>query len=246
MTGSRRRKRSSGRWRRRRCDDCVVIADEVSSANLRWAGQHADHQRRVPVAPADRDRDAAGAARDRGRRGVPGRPCTTEPGRGRWWPRPEQAAAESARRGRPAAARRRPTAAGRPARLGRRRPSRHRDRGVRRLRRRPRRRLSTRPRAAAAAVRLRRAHGDLARFLGTSTGLRLRHDQPDGTGGAQRQVRRPGPLGLGRPRPPATSPTWTWPRWRPIWPGGWTGRPGGSSCPPAGTRPCCRRPPWPT
>ena len=46
-------------------------------------------------------------------------------------------------------------------------------------------------------------------FLGTSTGLRLRHDQPSGLV-SQRQVRRPRPLGLGRGRAPATSPTWTW------------------------------------
>ena len=38
MTRCRRRRPSSGRWPPRRCDDCVVIADETSSANLRWAG----------------------------------------------------------------------------------------------------------------------------------------------------------------------------------------------------------------
>ena len=52
-------------------------------------------------------------------------------------------------------------------------------------------------------------HSVTSSFLGTSTGLRLRHDQPDGTvelnaKSADLAAARPGP-----PRPPAISPTWT-------------------------------------
>lgn len=31
-----------------RADGCVVIADEESTANLRWAGERPHHQRRDP------------------------------------------------------------------------------------------------------------------------------------------------------------------------------------------------------
>ena len=51
------------------------------------------------------------------------------------------------------------------------------------------------------------------------------------------------PLGLGGRARPGTSRTSTRRRWTRSWRGGWAGPSAGSSCPPGGTRRCCRRPP---
>jgi len=51
-------------------------------------------------------------------------------------------------------------------------------------------------------------------FLGTSTGLRLRHTQPTGRLEINgKSLTTAAPRGTGRP--PATSPTSMWPRWTP-------------------------------
>ena len=76
-------------------------------------------------------------------------------------------------------------------------------------------------------------------YLATSTGLRRRHDQPIGSHRGDREVRRLEPARPGWARAPATSPTWTCRRWTPRSAAGWAGRSGASTCRPAATRPCC-------
>ena len=77
---------------------------------------------------------------------------------------------------------------------------------------------------AAAAVRLRRARADDHATSASSTGAAAAARPADRPDRAQRQVPRLRPLGLGRARPPATSPTSTWPRSTPSWPSGSAGR----------------------
>lgn len=89
------------------------------------------------------------------------------------------------------------------------------------------------------------AHHQLtSTYLGTSTGLRLRHDQPNGT------------LELNAKSPDRTRSTWAGRSTRDFkdvdpaeldadWRSGCAGRSAVSSCPPGGTRRCCRRPRWP-
>ncbi|MFC7741480.1 hypothetical protein ACFQXA_11615 [Nocardiopsis composta] len=86
-------------------------------------------------------------------------------------------------------------------------------------------------------------------FLGTSTGVRLRHDQPTGTiemntRGARR--RAPTRVRRGSAGPPGTSPTSTRTRSTRSWPGAPSGRAPRWSCRPGGTRRSCRPPRWPT
>lgn len=82
-------------------------------------------------------------------------------------------------------------------------------------------------------------------FVGTSTGARLRHTQPTGRLelNAKSSDMRRSAWSACRP---AISRTSTWRLWTPRWPGAWSGRRTASSCPRAGTRRCCRRRPWPT
>ena len=53
---------SSGRWPRPASDGCVVIADERSTANLRWAGNTLTTNGVIALPPAHRDRDQPAAA----------------------------------------------------------------------------------------------------------------------------------------------------------------------------------------
>lgn len=87
-------------------------------------------------------------------------------------------------------------------------------------------------------------HELVSTYVGTSTGLRLRHDQPTGT--LELNAKSPDrQRSAWAYRATRTSRTWTRPCWTRSWPCAWAGRSGRSSCPPGGTRPCCRRPPWP-
>lgn len=82
-------------------------------------------------------------------------------------------------------------------------------------------------------------------YLGTSTGLRLRHDQPTGTFELNAKTPTwPGRSGAA-PRP-AISPTSTRPLSRSIWPGDWRPASAGWTCLRVGTRCCCRPAPSPT
>ena len=130
------RRRSSGPWPLSKADGCVVIADESSNANLRWANNTLTTNGVTRGSPADRDRHHR-------RRDGDGRRCRVAQrghgriARGRWSRRPRTRPAAHAGRGRPAAGRRRrrrspdwDAAAGRDL-----------DRRVRRLRARPRRGL---------------------------------------------------------------------------------------------------------
>ena len=223
-------------------DGCVVLAEDDLDGQPALGQQHADHQRRdaqprrlTVIAIRDGATASAGVVTRsrastadtladlvaRGRGGGRGRP----PGRGRAAAGRAGAGPTPALGRRAGRAPRSACCAASPARSARR---------------------STRRGGRPGAVRVRRAQLTTT-YLGTSTGLRLRHDQPTGQARAQRQVGRPGPLGLGRRRPRATSPTSTWPRSTPS-----AGRAAGlggprrSSCPPAATRRCCRRAPSPT
>ena len=236
-----------------RCDDCIVIADEAADGQPALGGQHADHQRRRPVPPAHGDRDQPRRRRRLGRRGVPGRgPATT---RSRTWSgrpsrRPPRAHRPRTRQPLPGA-----DQAGRRSAWPPRRgagwddpAAGDRDRGVRRgspatLGERVRRRAVGR----AAAVRVRRARRDHARSWAPRAGLRLRHDQPTGQGGDQRQV---APTWPGRPGPGSGTRDFTDVDVAGLAAGlrarlGWASA-AAWSCRPAGTRRCCRRAPWPT
>ena len=114
------------------------------------------------------------------------------------------------------------------------------DRGVRRLRPRARPGLRRGARPRRAALRLRRAlDGDhLPRQLHRAAAAARPAHRP---GRAQRQEPRLRPLGVGRRRHPRLPRRL---RARPRRRGrraSWPGRSAGSSCPPAGTRRCCRR-----
>ena len=82
-------------------------------------------------------------------------------------------------------------------------------------------------------------------YLGSSTGLRLRHDQPSG-----RLELNAKSADLARSawaaRPPATSPTSTSGARPPTGASDSSGRRGGSTCPRPATTRFCRRPRWPT
>ena len=200
-----------------RCDDCIVIADETSTANLRWAGNTLTTNGVVPVPAADRDRDQPRRGGRLGRRGVPGRACATT--RSRTWsgrpsrPPREGSPAEDAA----AAARRRPTgafgtedaragpagtirwpaprsgcSAGSPAELG----------GAFAGR-------AGRPGGSCTGTPSTPLTSTLPRHLDRAAAAPRPADRQ---GGAQRQVGRPGPRRPGPGRAPGTSPTSTWPR----------------------------------
>ncbi|WP_308209682.1 metallopeptidase TldD-related protein [Actinomadura madurae] len=157
-----------------RADDCVVIADEASTANLRWAGNTlttngVTRSSRLTVIALRRTADGVAA-------GVVSRSAVGADGIEDLVRAAEaDAAGQRARRGRPPAGHR---GAGRRG-VGR-RPGRDRHRRVRGVRARARR--SVRRRAGPGDRRLYgfANHVLTSSFLGTSAGLRLRHDQPSG------------------------------------------------------------------
>ncbi len=89
-------------------------------------------------------------------------------------------------------------------------------------------------------------HDVTTTYVASSAGLRLRHVQPDRPVRAHRASRPTARGRRGPGRAPTTSPTSTSPRTRRRWRSGSSGRAGGSTWALAGTRPSCRRPPWPT
>ena len=135
-----------------------------------------------------------------------------------------------------------------------------RDRGLRRLGRRagptdidvydasPRRsaRRSAAPRPAGRVLYGFVNHEVTTTYLGSTTGLRLRHVQPTGHFGCTGKSADLTTQRLGRRARPATSPTSTRSRSTPSWPSGWAGPSAGSTCRPAATTRSCRRPRWPT
>ncbi len=156
-----------------RTDDCIVIADEASTANLRWAGNTLttngvtrssrltvialrDTAGGVAAGVVSRSAVGAGGIEDLVRAAEPTPPATTPPRTpGRSSPRP-----------------------GRRKRVGR-RPRRDRHRRVRGFA------PALGEAFAAAQAGDRRLYGFAnhvltSTFLGTSAGLRLRHDQPTG------------------------------------------------------------------
>ena len=99
MTGPRPRRPSSARWRRAEADDCVVIAEETSSANLRWAGNTlttngVSRSRQLTVIAIDRRPGRGGGGRHLPGRGPP------RPDRGRGRARRSSGRRGDARRGR--------------------------------------------------------------------------------------------------------------------------------------------------
>ena len=74
-------------------------------------------------------------------------------------------------------------------------------------------------------------HELVSTYVGTSTGLRLRHDQPNGHAGAQRQVPGPAPGRRGPGAPRGTSRTSTRRRWTRSWPCAWAGPSGAIELP---------------
>ena len=83
-------------------------------------------------------------------------------------------------------------------------------------------------------------------YLGSSTGLRLRHVQPTGPLRLHRQERRADQQRLGRRRHPGLRRRRRRRRWRPTSRPGWGGASGASTCRPAATTRCCRPPRSPT
>ena len=243
-----RRTSSSGRWRSARCDDCVVIADETSTANLRWAGNT------LTTNGVARSRQLTVIAISRGRGGrqppawCPGPGCGDDQIESVVREAEQAAARGLAGRGRAAADRagRHACAAAGRARLGRPGGG-HGDRRVRRPS--PPALGEAFGQAAAGgrrAVRLRRARRDLdvPRHLGRAAAAARPADRQ---GGAQRPRPR---TWRGRPGParrPGTSPTSTCAAME-AEPGhaAGLGEAPGRACRPAGTRRCCRRPRWPT
>ncbi len=229
-----------------RCDDCVVIAEETSSANLRWAGNTlttngVSQSRRLTVIAMRRRGDEATAGvvsrsgvRDdqvkdvvRAAEQAAGQSSPAEDAQPLLGPGSPEAFGTGGgppggrALGRPgAAAPRSACSATSPRRSGTR---------------------SSRPPGGSRSCTATPSTTCPALFLGTSSGLRLRHDQPSGKVELNAKSADLRPLRLGRARPAATSPTWTWRRWTPAWRSGWTGAGAGSNCRPAGTRRCCRR-----
>ena len=173
---TRRRRWSSGRSALSKADGCVVVADERSEANLRWAGNTlttngvmrcrtltvisvvdgtAGHRGRGAV---ERSAVTADELEDAGPGRRAGRPATPGPAED------AQPLVEPDRRPPTSRTRAEETSSAvfAAVRAGARR-------GVRPGRGR-----------AARAVRLRQPRAGRPRYLGTSTGLRLRHDQPTG------------------------------------------------------------------
>ena len=83
-------------------------------------------------------------------------------------------------------------------------------------------------------------------YLGSTTGLRLRHVQPTGHFALHRQDRGPHQQRLGRPRHPRLQRRRPAGRSRRSWPSGWPGASAGSTSRPAATTRSCRRPRSPT
>lgn len=97
-------------------------------------------------------------------------------------------------------------------------------------------------RSAQAGVRLYgyAQHTMSATFLGTSTGLRLRHDQRRGRW-TSTPSRRSRTIPRGWGRRPAISRMWMWRRWKPSWSGGSRGAAPRWSFLRDGMRRCCLR-----
>ena len=230
----RRSSSSSRRSRPRPPTRRSPTSSSSSEANLRWAGNSLTTNGADALAPvvviSFVDGGAGMAAGTVARTGTPDIAELVAAS--------EQAARDAGpgRGRRPAGLRR---AAGR-RRLGR-RPGRDLDPGVRGVRPGPRRRRSARPATAASCCSASPSTRCATTYLGTSTGLRLRHDQP-----------------TGRVELNGKSPDFS----RSVWSGVGTrdfldvsvagarrrgraqagaGRSGGSSCRPGATRRCCRR-----
>ena len=89
-------------------------------------------------------------------------------------------------------------------------------------------------------------HEVTSTFVGTSTGVRARHDQPTGRLELNAKSADLSPLGLGRGVDAGLHRRGRAGAGRRARASGWRGSRGGSSCPPGATRRCCRRPPSPT
>ena len=229
-----------------RSDDCIVIADESSTANLRWAGNTLTtngvaRSRQLTVIAVSRRATGTSV-------GVVSRAGVRDDQVEDVVRAAEQAAARRLPRGgRPAAAgagrRRGAEDLGRGA-LGRSGGG-HRDRRVQRVRGGSGRRVRGRAGRRAQALRVRRA-------------LAERHvprhvDRPAAAprpavrqGRAEREVRGPGPLGLGGLRHPGLQRRRRRVAGRRPASSGWPGPSGRSTCRPGGTRRCSPRGPWPT
>ncbi len=236
-----------------RCDDCVVIADETSAANLRWAGNTlttngVSRSRQLTVIAISRGADGT-----TGRRGVPGgrarRPGRRRGAGRRRRPPPDGSPAEDALPaggpGRPAGL---PHARVRDAasRAGTTRCAAPRS-GCSRVRQRPSARRSPLRPARAGSCTVTPSTTLTCTFLGTSTGLAAASRPADRQGSTSTprsaDLTRSAWAGCGHPglhrrgrggarRGPGAAAG--------------LGRSARSSCPPGGTRRCCRRPPWPT
>lgn len=221
-----------------RADGCVVIADEQSTANLRWAGNA------LTTNGVTRGRTLTVIATVDGKEGtasgVVSRAAVTKDEL-----EPLVRAAEAAARGAAPAEDAQPLVAD--------------------VARSPE--FTEAPAETSSAVfadfapalgeAFARARAGVASCTGsptTSSSRRTWARRPDcGCGTTSRTERwsstpspRTGPARRGPGAPPGTSRTSTRRRSTPSWPYGWAGRSGGSSCPPGGTRRCCRRPRWPT
>ena len=235
---------SSGRWPRRPRGRLRRDRRRAHRGQPALGGQQPDHQRPDALALGHRDLDRRRRRRHQRRGRHPARSPPTTVAR-RWSALVD---ASEAAPGRRTGRRRRP--AGRAATPhdddwdGR--PGRDRRRGVRAS---SRRRSARRSRGWAAADRLLYGfaeHTLTSTYLGTSTGLRRRFDQPDGrlelngksadlrrsawVGAAHQRLHRRRRRGADRRPEPAAG----------------LGRAPGSTCRPAATRRCCRRPRWPT
>ena len=225
--------------------ETIVIADESSTANLRWAGNTLTTNgvaasRSLTVISIDRRADGTRGRRMVARSGVtPGQvedlvreaekaAAEASPGRGRGGPG-DRAKRATVRIPRPGRRRRAAPTSGSSVRFAA--------------------QLGETLRGAEAAGRKLYGfaeHGVTSTFLGTSAGVRARHDQPAGrlelnaksadlarsawAGAATRDF---ADVDVAAARRGARA-------------SGWPGRRGGSTCPPGGTRRCCRRPPSPT
>ena len=239
-TGHRRARARAGQARRRlRRDRRRALHREPALGR-----QHADHQRGRQLAQPHRDRDRPARRRRRGVGVVSRSGVARRPGRGH-----RRGSGEGRRRRvRPPRTRRSwcPETVGPDVQDRGKMSS-----GATRLRSAPRVRGGAGGDPAggrgrrAQAVRVRRARGDLdvPRHVGRGAAAA----RPAGrAAGAEREVGGPDPVGVGRGGAPGTSRTWTSRRWTPGSRSGCRGRRGGWSCPPGGTRRCCRRPRSPT
>ena len=197
--------------------------------------QHPHHQRRVPLPPLTVIADRPPRPPERQPAHLPRR--RSAPTSSRTW-----SARRSTRPPRRCPPRTRSRCAGRPRivvrRLSRPRwdsPPADRDRGAARPRGSARRDASRGPGPSGRrAVRLRRARPGHARSSGTSTGLRLRHDQPTGRVELNAKSADRGPLGLGRRRHPRLHRRRHRGGWTPGCASASTGPSGRSTCPPGG------------